>query len=403
MKKISSLIKNSDIYGAEFQISVQNEKSIKTVLGGLLTILTFGFFLFTFIVFGYDFYYKQNPNVISQEKLYTEEEIYAMNNQTIYEVSVVLKMSKQLSTETYFIIDANEPYTFQKKKLYNYVKHCSEEYVIENFYPDNPELGKKDLKEEWGFLCYDLKDYKFGLHDTAGGQGSNEVNVLSIWTTSCKTNGKLYKGLSMPCPDDYDATKPVKRQDLEVWTKKILFNPDNSTNPFDSTWTRVSRMKLTLNTAIEMYVYLLETISMDDTGFILESLEKNSHYGLGNMEIINYILDKPMTSFDFTLYIGYDKVYKQYLRRYMKIQDLLAVVGGILKALVTFFQVITTPYNEHHLVDYIKSKVEKTKEFKMKQSFSSEINIEKTLNYDKFKGNDSKSEHSKQELKNNMR
>jgi hypothetical protein len=159
-----------------------------------------------------------------------------------------------------------------------------------------------------------------------------------------------------------------------------------------------------MNTIIEMYVYLLETISMDDTGFILETLEKNSQFGLGNMEIINFIVDKPMSSFDFTLYIGYDKVYKQYLRRYMKIQDLLAVVGGILKALVTFFQIVTDPYNEHHLVDYIKSKVERTKEFKPKQMFSTELNLEKSMNLDKFKSNnDSKSEHSKQELKKSMK
>lgn len=397
MKTISSLVRNSDIYGAQFQIYVQNEKSIKTVLGGLLTILTLGFFLFTFIVFGYDFYYKQNPNVISQEKLYTEEEIYNMNNQTIHNVSVVLKMSKRLSEETYFLVDANEPYTFQKKKLYNYLKHCKEDYVLENFYPDNYTIGREEMSSEWGFLCYDLSDYKFGLHDTAAGQGSNVVNVLSIWTTRCRST--LYKGLMMPCPSGYDPNKKLERQNLEVWTKKILFNPDNSTHPFDSTWTRVSRMKLTLNTIIEMYIYLLETISMDDTGFILESLEKTSHFGLGNMESINFILDEPMDSFDFTLYIGYDKVYRQYLRRYMKIQDLLAVVGGILKAVVTFFQLITNPYNEHHLVDYIKSKVERTKEFKKNHEFNPDSNNDSILNLEKFKSNDSKSENSKQEFK----
>lgn len=395
--QVSRMIKNIDIYGAQFNFYVQKETTIKTMLGGVFTLLTLGFFLFTFIVFGYDFYYKLNPNVISQEKLYTKEELYSMNNQTVTDLPIVMKMSKRISEEIYFIVDANIPYTFQEEKLYNYVKHCSEDYVLENFYPDNAAKGKEDMEKDWGFLCYNISDYKFGLHDTAGGQGSEIVNVLSIWTTRCRD--REYKGFLIPCPSNYDPNLEWDDTDLEIWTKKTLYNPDDLSFPFESSWTRVARMRLSLTVVTELYIYLLETISMDDTGFILESLNKSSRFGLGSIELLDFILNSPMKSFDFTLYIGYDKFYKQYLRKYMKIQDLLAVVGGILKALMTLFQIITFPYNEHSLVDYLKNKVERTNSFKPKESLvSNQIRIS-----EKSKLNESKSEISNQNvLKNKL-
>lgn len=374
MEKSKKVLSNIDIYGAEFQLYVNNSSSIKTPMGGIFTLLTVGFFIFTFVVFGYDFYYKLNPNVVFQQKIYTDEEIYKMNNMTVEEIPVVLKMRKRISRELYFIIDANVPYTFQKVKNYSYVRNCTTDFVLNNFYPNSYENGMADLNGDWAFLCYDTSEYKFGLHDAAGGQGSEVVNVLSIWTTTCgKTN---WRGMNLPCPPGVNFTTPWNmRTELEVWTKQILFNPDELKTPFNSTWTRISSLKLSLAAEIKVFLYLLETVAMDDAGFLLETLERNSKLGLGKVETLNFIRDIPRTSFDFTLYIGFDKVYNQYLRRYMRIQDLLAVVGGILKALTTFFGIIKLPLNEHHLIDYLKEKIQREKIFVEKPKNSIEMKI----------------------------
>lgn len=406
MEKVRNLLSGIDIYGAEFKFYVNKSSSIKTYMGGVFTLLTLGFFVFTFIVFGYDFYYKLNPNVIFQQKIYSDEEIYKMNNMTLQDTPVVMKMRKRLSQEMYFIVDANVPYTFQDVKNYSYVKNCANDFVLKNFYPESYEKGMEDLNGDWAFLCYDTAQFPFGLHDAAGGQGSNHVNVLSIWTTNC--GKKNWRGMDLPCAPGVNFTIPWNmRTDLEIWTKQILFNPDELTLPFNSTWTRIASLKLSRIADIEVYLYLLETVAMDDAGFLLESLKRNSKFGLGKVETLNFIRDTPRSDFDFTLYIGFDKTYNQYMRRYMRIQDLLAIVGGILKALTTFFTIIAFPLNEHHLVDYIKDKVERENHFELKNDNPMELkvlknNLNERRNNDEVKKVNDKIDLSKSSNKSDM-
>jgi hypothetical protein len=81
----------------------------------------------------------------------------------------------------------------------------------------------------------------------------------------------------------------------------------------------------------------------------------------------------------------------------MKIQDLLAVVGGILKALMTLFQVVSHPHNQHSLIDYLKIKVEKSEPFKLKQK--QEEGLQNNQNKLMAKLNESRSETSKHILR----
>ena len=363
-------LKNIDIYGAKFQFYINKTSSIKTTIGGVFTLLTVGFFIFTFVVFGYDFYYKFNPNVIYQDKIYSDEEIYKMNNMTVNEVPIILKTRKRISKELIFVVDANTPYTFQAKanKTFGFLKKCNDSYILDNFYPDSKQKGTEDINGDWSFLCYNSSEFKFGLHDSAGGQGSNLVNVLSIWTTGCnKTN---YRNMGdFPCDKDVNFTTPWNgRSEIEVWAKQILFNPDVLKTPFNDTWTRVTRTRLSKMAKIELYLYLLETVSMDDTGFLLESLHKNSKFGIGKIEMLTMVNETPDRNFDFTIYLGFDKNYRQFMRRYMRFQDLVAVVGGILKAVTTFFTLITFPINEHDLISYLKNKIEKDNHFDVKNN-----------------------------------
>lgn len=412
LKFTSMLIKSIDIFGAEFQLYVQKNTSINTVLGGIFSILTFGFFLFTFILFGNDFYYKKNPNVISREKLYTKEELYRMNNQTVNDLPLVLIMSKRFSEEHYFIVDANVPYTFQNEKLYDLVRPCNESYVLENFYPDAKDIGRDEIENSVTYLCYDMSQYKFGLNGNGAGRGSELINFLNIWTTKCRTDGKKKKNQNIPCPSNYDPLKPWDDSpELKIWTKEILYNPDNISKPFESTWTQIAFMYMSLYSETQFFYYLLETTSVDDTGFILESNTLISQFGVGKVELINLLKDEPKSFYDLTIRIGFDKMYKEYSRRYMKIQDLLALVGGILKAVITFFTIITIPYNEHHLIQYLKKQIEKSNE---SETIKKGLNIKKdnanSNNFEKIKTNDinnninninneSKCERSEQDLK----
>jgi len=75
-------------------------------------------------------------------------------------------------------------------------------------------------------------------------------------------------------------------------------------------------------------------------------------------EVIVTPLDEKKTFYDSTITLGYTKLYWRYQRIYSKIQDVLAQVGGVIKAIFTFFQVINFFFNKWYLDLYLLSLTE---------------------------------------------
>ena len=67
----------------------------------------------------------------------------------------------------------------------------------------------------------------------------------------------------------------------------------------------------------------------------------------------------------------------------MKVQDLLALVGGVLKAVFTFFQLISYFFNNFHLTEYILDKLKESsieKEIKIKSIKENAVDMNKSNN-----------------------
>lgn len=344
-------LKLVDIYGADFSILIRNSKKMNTVIGAILTILTFCFFVFVTISFGDNFYNKKNPIVIIQNKVLSYNETYLLNNSTAPSRLVILKMSKFMDDISNFLIDAAIPYTFQKNKTYGLVTPCNQTWVLDNFYPENRDFGIKDMNTSYSYLCYDIKDYKFGLGDNSGGQGSILVSPLSIWTFRCNGTTRGITGKSCPTNFDFTSNKIAK---VEVWTEDVLFDQDNLENPFSVTLTRAGKYQFARDQSLDIYLSMKIHKNYDNRGFLLDTEIETQTIGYGSVETIVSVFTKPKDFYDCSLYIGYNKIYQRYHRSYMKVQDLLALVGGVLKFVITFCQTALYASNEFFLIKYLR-------------------------------------------------
>lgn len=345
-------VKQIDIFGADFSITIENSRKMKTTYGALMTVLTFCFFVFVVISFGDDFYNRKNPKVIIQRKVLSDEELYDLNNSTVKSRVLIFKVTKLLDDISNFLVDASIPYSFQNNKTYGMVQSCNHTWVLETFYPDDFSIGESDLKTEWSYLCYNMSDFMFGLMDNGAGQGSALVNPVSIWTFKCGRSARGVKGKD--CPAGYDpSTAPNESVDIELWTEDVLFDQDNLLTPFSPTLTRAGKYQMTRDQYIEAYISMLVHKNFDNKGFLLDTEIETDDLGFGSIEYLQVPYSKPKDFYDVTIFLGYDKIYTRYHRTYMKVQDLLALVGGILKFVITFFQIISYYYNEYFLTKHL--------------------------------------------------
>ena len=256
-------------------------------------------------------------------------------------------------------MDANKPYTFQEKsqKIYDTLKPCNQSFVLENFYDNNKDFGIEQLHNVWTFQCYDFSQFKFGLHDSGGGAGSILVSPLSIWTFKC---GKTTRGIkAKPCPKYFNGSLSRNDAVVEVWTNELLFNPDNLTHPFEKSFTRVGSTGLSKNSESQVYINMKVNENHDNKGFLLDTNIITRDVGVDSFELNVIPLDIPKNFYDFSIYIGFTKIYYKYQRTYMKLQDLLAQVGGVISALYTAFQIISYFFNSYVLDMYLLSLINK--------------------------------------------
>lgn len=357
MSSLLEKVKVFDVFGASFSFTINNSTSIKTLAGGIFSLLTFGFFLFAFIAFGQDFYYKLNPKVLIQQMVLSNQTIYDLQNYTIPDQMMIVTVEKELDAVLNWIIDTNLPYSFQKKRApYDTLHPCNESFVLDNFYADNHQMGIDEMKNDKTYYCYNFSQYPFGLHDSGSGAGSVLVNPVSIWTYRCGKTARGIQGKS--CPSGFNMTKNIGDRNVEVWTYITLYNPENISQPLQKSLQRMANTGLSKTVDTNVFLNVAVHENHDNDGFLTDNNKVTKMISVDSCDATLTPLDSPKDFYDMTITLGYIKLYWKYQRTYMKVQDLLAQVGGVIKAVFTIFQVASFLFNRWFLDLYLLSLTE---------------------------------------------
>lgn len=351
---MQTVLKKIDFYGNSINFLVDGSSNrVNSPIGGAMTIVTFLFLLFSFAVFGQDFYYKLNPKLTIQDKLMGDDEIQNLIDYGISNKTIVFKAQKVMVDFSNFLVDIAVPNTSYTQKIYDLVDYCSDDYVVKAFYAGNSTAANKD-KNDYSYLCYDLGKYPFGLNNDQQTYGSPLVIPVSIWTFRCGKTARGIKGRD--CPVNLDLTKN-DAVELEIWTHEVLYNQDDILNPFFSNLIRVTRLITSRSHEAISWLSIKKHISHDNFGFMLDSFTDKEDYGASEFYTLVAALPNPNDFYDFTLYTGFQRKYLKYTRTYMKFQDLLAIVGGVVKSIFTFFQLTLYFLNDRNVANLIIKKM----------------------------------------------
>lgn len=352
--QIQEALKKIDLFGDNVEFLIENNSTrVSSAYGGIMSIITLCFLVFSFAVFGQDFYYKRNPNVIIQDKLMESDEITTLIYTGIYNKTIIFKASKFLVDVSNFLFDTSVPHTFGSQPLYGLIGYCPEAYILKSFYGNNSTIAASEINKTYSFLCYDLGMNRFGLNNDQE-TGSDLILPISIWTFKCGKSARGIKGRD--CPTNIDLTTD-KISTLEIWTDEILYNQDNLTSPFYSAPKRVTKLILSRSQTTSSWLAIKMHWSHDNLGFMLDSFTDLKDYGASDVYTLSASLPQPKDFYDFTLYTGLQRKYVKYSRIYMKFQDLLAIVGGVVKSVFTFFQIVLYYVNDRNIKNLIISKM----------------------------------------------
>jgi hypothetical protein len=352
---IKLFFNSCDIIGSEIKLNYKGNTSIKTVFGGLMSLILILFTLFCISYFGADIIQREKP--IS--RFYKEFTNQSIVNFTDFPVIMILtsgtgnpvpNIERYLEIDAvYYILSYDEKAKVQVSNRYSlFVEPCNEKHYYK--YKDLIERKDSNVPLNVAYCINPYKvnylngtindnDYIYALNDF----GNIPSNFLIARVHSCiNTTANNNSCASESEIDDsfFSAFYVDNYVNLNFYDVPNISFVNNYVQAITKGLCKGSHMKIK-NTKI-----------LTDSGIILEDVSETSFHQL---DTIYFDILSSGNNFLY-LYIEATKMTDNYYRKYVKLQDLIANTGGLIKFLFTISSVILTVYTDKHkLVDISNS------------------------------------------------
>ena len=333
--------KSLDFFGPPFNFTLFNEEIYKTSIGGFLSLTSFIISIVFLFVIGSEFFFRENPKIlISNEKPNKYEIININKNNFLIAWKIADKNGNRvnISNKIYPFIYY---YNIQKSSLSNKIIHSNKiqlNYSICNI------TTKSEYDSLWDFnnyYCINYDNYSFG------GNGENdELHYFGIYLSYCEDGGD-YSSSKSKCVS-LDILKDISKKEwyFEFIYPEFYFKPDDDENPLKITYSKY-KYQLSINLQRNDEFNFQKVISRDDQGILTSSIKENHKYAFYSHEY-QYILkndeelfeEKRETSFYYLSFYLIKDISK-YNRSFMKIPDLTAMVGTLIKIEIFFFSILS--------------------------------------------------------------
>lgn len=324
---ILSIIKKVDLIGINIRFNFQGHYSIKSIFGGLLSILFMVITVSLFLGFGIDLYQRKNPKTSFNSIISKDVEIKTSNsNFTLaYRLEDTLGQFFNRSEIAYIQVF-----------FFKYFQLNTGEWRLDNYTISEPVKcsSLSNYKEKEVLFSISLSQwycFNFDKNITLGGNwAGNFVNGIQINSYQCKSES------GRKCAPKEDVINSFQN---EITSSNLFYSflyvdslptLDDYSSPIKQTLTNKFEM-LMLQTAKRSVQYLKAVGANTDNGWLFSDISSE------------YIYSSDYISTDFTLKSewGQDVLYshfiylgrkrEEYSRSYAKVQEIFAQIGGFLK------------------------------------------------------------------------
>jgi hypothetical protein len=323
---MEKFIKLIDIYGTDFTLRINGYSKYKSVLGGLLTIITLICFTFAVIVFGQDFYSRNKPSISIEDGIFAQNATPIVNG-TEYPENIVIfqvqKVAEKIRRPAVTIVDNTENKEEIKLDL---LENCENNFLKrEKIINDN---NKQFVEKFYNFYCLKLNDYQISYRTYL----QEEKPLILDWVSCDDLTEKEFKKVKKnTCDKSFNST--IEGITLAVYYKRIGFDGNNP-KPFSWRYlidTMFFTIDKTTNIKYNLELYELQ----DDLGWITQTIKKSYDISLKFHKSEEYNYQPPNTKFpSFSYSFSISDENKVFKRSYLKFQDFLAKLGGFMKLVI---------------------------------------------------------------------
>lgn len=338
-------VKNLDFIGPRFEFENEDSSRFKSVGGFIFSfIIILSCFIIGFL-FGNEIYLKQNPIVSISQEITKYSDVYLKDFPIMFSFTTAQGKNLKLNDlRKYFVLEIY----MQNMDFEGIVHKPTENYSMEvcdeskyRKYSDLVSIKKKQNKNK-EFLCI---SHDSDSYFSNGYLQTNSTNFNFI-VKKCIQN----------CSQDIDniienmlitIIYPTSFVNFYNFIKPVDLYLDEMTTQSSNFLTRRSYMRFTYNGL------------NSDNGILLEDIQKENFISLASVVPDDLVYNKEGPSKDtlFWLALESPRIRGLISRKYMKIQELIATLGGLANAFYIIANIVSYHYLRFLYIEYIRESV----------------------------------------------
>ena len=335
---LSQFLRDMDAIGIKFHFYSGNYLKKKTEGGGILTILIGIFAIYLIAIYSKNIITRKNPSVTISLENTLKYEFIDLNKENIFFGFRIEDYDGNYINESDILYFKIYYYTTEEDNEGQYRKIINDEYLSYHICNDS-DFQKVNLSKSFGQLyCPDLGGKKFG-----GYWDSPNLYYFEIQVFFCE-NGAQYSSNNSKCTS-INKLREFLNQDnpkfFAFYYPLVEFNPLSYEEPINI---RYKNNYYCLSHRLQRNddIFLKKTILNDDKGWLFDDDSNSSFWGIDKIKsTYAYFSDEDLTTegsstkiYEINLYTSMEKNY--YTRYYMKIQNVIAIVGSLFNLLKYF-------------------------------------------------------------------
>ena len=316
------LISQVDIIGRQPVLRIDDMPRIQTLLGGILCIVIYCCFILASLYFGQELVYRVLPKVIETERAIKNNDIIYLSKEQFLFIFTLSNNFNYLNPNSYLDINL-----YMKTIENNVISSNPIELGIcklndfpngNNDYSSNLDIGN--------FICAKNlnKNYYIKGVDKFNKYSYLELVINTCSKNNCKTEDEIESILNNFHLSIFYHDKKYDFRKFKDFSNDIL-------NEFDITFTKNFYKK------IEVFLGLSKIYT--DVGYFFEKFQKQELHTI--KKINEYIYDiNNSTKYNLTIDFKMDYIKSEIYRKYYKIQNWIAELGGLIRAMTLIASII---------------------------------------------------------------
>lgn len=345
MKKLLLFV---DQFGQTPQFLIKRNNHFHSVFGGIITIILYVVGLVSLIFFSEEIVFKNSPsvNLSTQTEEHPSKLLFFDNFEFIIGLqnkNLQVERNEKIFYPRGFLFKTivNESGSYNQRQEID-LAPCEEELPSSKNYK---LFEKLDLE---GYYCLSKKQKSnITMNEIFIREfwGNNGFQMLQVKFYDCKNTSTKQN-----CASQEEIDSFLKLTDLSFYTIDNFIKTRDYKNPFErGLIEKFYYVSKNFQVSITEYIRHLEVLS--DDGLLFTTNKTISSFKIDN--IIDYNLNERQSESFVSFSIQLNNVKEMYYRKYSKIQDLAAQVGGIFKTLLIICSWITQLYSEHSYFEHL--------------------------------------------------